>query len=324
MKIFICAGDLSGDQHSAALISAIKQLRQDAFVFAVGGDKLKAVSDVFLDDIVNLNAFGFLPIKQIFALRKTFIKIKECFIKEKPDKIILTDYYGFNIKVAKLAKSLSIPVYYFISPQIWASRKARIKILKKYIKKMLVIFPFEQKIYTDAGVDAYFIGNPLLDKVTQKENFDLPACPVIGLFCGSRKDTIKRHLPVILKTVEIIKQNINARFIMFSKDESIKDRLPSFIEFDAADDFNLRKIVNIAISPSGTVSLENALMAIPAAIMYKLSYINYFIIRSLIEVNYITISNIIFDRPFYPEFIQYNAKPQKIADYILWQLEPQN
>ncbi|MDR2860573.1 MAG: lipid-A-disaccharide synthase [Elusimicrobiota bacterium] len=324
MNIFISAGDLSGDIHSAALIKEIKLLNPQAHISAIGGNKLKEISVDFLCDIVNINAFGFLPIKQIFFLKKVLNMLKEHFLKQKPDKIILTDYYGFHIRVAMLAKEMGIPVYYFISPQVWASRSGRIEKLAKVVKKMLVIFPFEEKLYRDKGLEAVFIGNPLIDKVPVKENFNISNPPLIGLFPGSRKDTIKRHLPVILSAARILKERINASFIMFSADESLKNKLPDFIKLETKNDFNIRKTIDIAICPSGTVSLENALMAIPMAVMYKLSYFNYFVIRALIKVKYITIANILVNKSIIPEFIQFNAKPEKIADYIVEQLKPEN
>ncbi|MDR3274468.1 MAG: lipid-A-disaccharide synthase [Endomicrobium sp.] len=323
-KIFISAGDLSGEMHASNLVKEIKKIYPLCRVSAMGGNNLKLAADEFLEDIVNINAFGFLPLKQIVYLKKVFNKLKPYFIKERPDKVILVDYYGFHIFVAKLAKKLNIPVYYYISPQVWASRSGRIKKLAKTVRKILVILPFEEKLYKDYGVDAIFVGNPLIDRIPEKHNFEIATPPVIGLFPGSRKNTVKRHMPIILKTAKILKEKINAKFIMFSTDSNADFDVPEYIEFATSGNFGKRISVDFAICPSGTVSLENALMGIPMAVMYKLSYLNYFFIRVIIKIKYITIVNILSTKNIVPEFIQFNASPEKIAYSALKQLSPEN
>ncbi|MDR2427110.1 MAG: lipid-A-disaccharide synthase [Endomicrobium sp.] len=323
-KIFISAGDLSGEIHASNLVREIKGLNPSCFITAVGGDNLKSVSDNFIEDIVNINAFGFFPVKQIFFLKKTLEKIEQYFLREKPDKVILTDYYGFHIHAAKAAKKFNIPVYYYISPQVWASRSGRIKKLAAVVKKMLVILPFEEKLYKDAGVDSVFVGNPLIDMVPQKTNFDISKPPIIGLFPGSRKSVIQRHMPIILETAEILRKGIGAEFILFNINKNIKSSLPDYIKLEIDNDFEKRKRINFAICPSGTVSLENALSGIPMAVMYKLSYFNYFLIRMIATVKYITLANILANRQIVPEFIQFDAKPDKIASEVIHQLKPEN
>jgi lipid-A-disaccharide synthase len=323
MKIFVCVGDLSGEGHVVNVIREIRDMDSKAVVTGVGGEWLKGVCDEFLFDVVDINAFGFLPIRQIFILRRVLAKIKESFLRCKPDKVVLVDYYGFNVQVAKLAKSLNIPVYYFISPQVWASRSGRILTLQKLVKKMMVIFPFEERLYRDKGVDAVFVGNPLIDTIEQKQQTNISNPPVIGLFPGSRKDTIKRHLPIIINVAQILKSRLNASFILFSSDPLISN-LPDFIKIEKHNDPQIRKSIDFAICPSGTVSLENALYGVPMVVMYRLSYINYFIIRLLIKIKYITIANILAGKLIVPEFIQHNAKAQKIADCVIEQLEAKN
>lgn len=323
-KIFISAGDLSGEIHAANLVKEIKHLNPNIYIYSTGGDNLKSVTDEFIEDIVNINAFGFLPIKEFFFLKKTLKKLKTLFTMQKPDKVILVDYYGFHIFVAKLAKKLGIPVYYYVSPQVWASRKGRIKQLAKNIRKMFCILPFEEKLYKDNGIDAVFVGNPLIDKYPEKSDFTISNPPLIGLFPGSRKSVIKRHMPIVLETAKILKDKLNAKFILFSINKELGFKLPDYIELEINNDYEKRKSVSIAVCPSGTVSLENAIMGIPMAVMYKLSYINYLVIRLLIKVNYITIVNILVNKEVVPEFIQFKAKPEKIAKSVINQLKSEN
>lgn len=319
-KIFISAGDLSGEIHASNLVREIKKMQPSCHISCTGGTHLKAVSDTFIEDIVNINAFGFLPVKPFFFLKSVLKKLVIYFETEKPDKVILTDYYGFHIFVAKAAKKLNIPVYYYVSPQVWASRKGRINKLAAVIKKMLCILPFEEKMYREKGVDAVFVGNPLIDIVPEKDSFQISNPPIIGLFPGSRKSVIKRHVPVILETAKILKEKLNADFVMFGINKEAGFALPEYIKYESGNDFEKRKKIDIAVCPSGTVSLENSLLGIPMAVMYKLSYFNYFFIRMIAQVKYITLANILADRKIVPEFIQFDAKPEKIAGSVIKQL----
>ena len=321
-SIFISAGDISGDIHAANLIKSLKD-SYGAEVYAVGGSCLKKVADFFLEDIVNINAFGFFPIKQFFFLKKVFKRIEKCFIENKINKVILVDYYGFNIHVAKLAHKMKIPVYYFVTPQVWASRKFRIKKIAKYVKIAFPILPFEKPLYEKENVKTFFEGNPLVDLVPEVENDKkLNSQIVIGLFAGSRKNTVKRHLPVIIDTAKILKEKINAKFVLFSLDKT-QQPLPDFIEIKNGNDFKERKKVDIALCPSGTVSLENALMGIPMVVMYKLSWANYLLARLIVQVKYITLANILLNKELVPECIQHNATAKKISQKILEILEPE-
>lgn len=317
ISFFISAGDISGDIHAANLAVSLKKSAKESEIFAVGGNELRKVADIFIDDIVNINAFGFFPVRQYFFLKRVFNKVKEYLVEHKIEKVILVDYYGFNIHIAKIAYRLGIPVYYYVTPQIWASRKGRIKKIAKYVKIVFPILPFEKEIYAREGINAIFEGNPLIDIVPAAEIIkNLPKQITIGLFAGSRKNTIKRHLPVIINTVEILRSEINAKFVLFSV-ERINNELPEYVEVKYGSDFEERKKVDIAICPSGTVSLENALMGIPMVVMYKLSWANYFLARLIVKVKYITLANILSGKEIVPECIQNKATGANIAKNII-------
>ena len=321
-SIFISAGDISGDIHAANLIKSIKK-NSACRVYAIGGQQLKDVVDVFIEDIVNINGFGFFPIKQIFYLKNIFKIVKNCLINNKIDKVILVDYYGFNIHIAKLAKSLKIPVYYFVTPQVWASRKYRIKNIAKYVKIAFPILPFEKQMYEQENVKCFFEGNPLVDNVSSYilKNKEKNKAVVVGLFAGSRKSTIKKHLPVILDTVKILKERKdNMEFVLFTLDKS-EQKIPNYIQIKNGNDFKERNKIDIALCPSGTVSLENALLGIPMVVMYKLSWINYFIARLIIKVKYITLVNILLNKELIPECIQYKATGTILSQQIISMLE---
>ncbi|MCL2389488.1 MAG: hypothetical protein FWC85_03805 [Elusimicrobia bacterium] len=321
MKVFISAGDVSGDMHAADLVRALKNIG-GVSVTALGGNKLKevlnsAAGDVFIKDIVNVGAFGFFPWRQYFFLRKTFNYVKTLFKTDTPQKVILVDYYGFNIHIAALAKKLNIPVYYYVSPQVWASRRWRINTIAKYVKKMLTILPFEEALYKSYGVDAEFVGNPLIDSVPAPQVKDIDLKNItIGLFPGSRASVIKRHMPILLESAKIICESLNAKFVVFS-DKPLNCTMPDYISIDAGGSLASRAGLDFVICPSGTVSLENALLGLPMAIMYKVSFINYVLAKLLIKINYIAMVNILQDKYVVPEFLQYAAKPKNIAEFVI-------
>jgi lipid-A-disaccharide synthase len=315
-SIFISAGDISGDIHAANLIKSIKKV-SDCKVYAIGGTQLKTVVDEFIKDIVNINGFGFFPVKQVFVLKEIFKTVKKYFTEKKISKVILVDYYGFNIHLAKLAHELKIPVYYFVTPQVWASRKYRIKNIAKYVKIAFPILPFEKPMYEKENVKVFFEGNPLVDLVPEiTENKKTQKEITVGLFAGSRKNTIKRHLPVILDTVKILKEKLNAKFVLFSVD-NFEQNIPDCITVKNGNDFEERKKIDIALCPSGTVSLENALMGIPMVVMYKLSWANYLLARLIVQVKYITLANILLNKELIPECIQHRATAKILSQNIL-------
>lgn len=321
--IFISAGDISGDIHAGNLVKSIKKINKENKVFAIGGTQLKQQTDYFIEDIVNIDAFGFLPIKQIYFLKKVLKKVEKCLIENKITKVVLVDYYGFNINLAKLAHSLNIPVYYYVCPQVWASRMGRIKKIAKYVKMVFPILPFEKEIYEKENIKVVFEGNPLIDIVPEPINEKMSGNKIkIGLFAGSRNSVIKRHLPIIMDVVKILKEKINAEFNIFSL-HKIDFDVPDYISVIYGNDFVKRNEMDIVISPSGTVSLENALMGIPMVIMYKMSWLNAIIVRCLIKVKYVTMVNIFAGKEIVPEYIQENAIAKKIADAVINQLKPE-
>lgn len=324
-NIFISAGDLSGEIHAARLVTALKKLQPDCRVSAMGGENLKAVADKFLCNLVNLSAFGFLePVKLYFKLRQIFDeKIKRAWQEQKPDKVILVDYYGFNIHVAEEAHNAGIPVYYYISPQVWASRPGRIKKLSRYVSKMLVILPFEEEIYRKAGVDTTFVGHPLLDIVPEPaQKTSLPATPCIGLFPGSRPSVLKKHLPLFDDVYKRIKKEVPCEIKLFGL-ETAKELYAgySFPVVYHDEDYAERRKVDLAITVSGTVSLEHTLLGIPMIVVYRLARLNYLLAKMLVNIDSITMANILAGQKIVPELIQDDATPMNIIDHALGMLK---
>lgn len=339
-KIFICAGDVSGEEHIAGLIEELKKINPGLMIFACGGERLKGRTN-FVYDLVGLSVFGFWePIKKIFLLRNILKKIiYPLLIKEKFDLIILADYYGFNVHIARRAKRLGIPVIYYISPQVWASRPGRIKVLARLINKMLVIFPFEEEIYRRAGIDVTWIGHPLLDRlpsgtgfqpVIKEHNFSDQEY-LIGLFPGSRKGEIANHLPVMKEAARlIIKDFPKAWFIVFAASTAAKNLLDSYLtETDLPvsvvrdHNYSFRQMLDLSIVVSGTATLENACLGIPMLVIYRTNWLTYFLAKQLIKVPYISIVNILAGEKIVPEFIQNQASGQNLAELaVKWLKDP--
>lgn len=315
--ICIVAGDMSGDEHASAVAAALKAADATVTISALGGVRLQSAADTFLGNIVDLNAFGFFaPVKLYSTLRRLF---KTVLLKQwdilKPDVVMLVDYYGFNVYVARAAHARGIPVYYYISPQVWASRPGRIKQLKKYVTRMLVILPFEKALYESHGVPVTFVGHPILDKLPPPADA-LSHPPVIGIFPGSRRSYFNRHVPMLLAAIERIRHEIPDASFVFFVVPSLAGRCQDIPFKVVTDDpgFVERKKLTMAITTSGTVSLENAVLGIPMLVMYRLSWFNYILARLLVNIKYITMANILAGREIVPEYIQHRAHPAAIAE----------
>jgi len=318
--ILIVSGDPSSDRHGASLIEELKSKRPDLRVSALGGSYLRQKADTFLYPLVGVGGFGFWePVMKLPQLWKAMATIKTLFKSDRPDLVVLMDYYGFNVHAARQAHSAGIPVAYYISPQVWASRPARIGKLAKVIDKMFVIFPFEEDLYKKAGVPVRFVGHPLIEKMPAPtgESFG----PTLGLLPGSRRSTALRHLPILVQTAQKLHQEFpDARCYLFRPEEIEEEFYKPFltgapwIKLLTDPDYETRKTLWLTIGVSGTAALENMLLGIPMIIMYKLSQVTYRIAKALIRVPYVGIPNLLANRLVVPELLQDEATPERLAE----------
>jgi lipid-A-disaccharide synthase len=324
--VLFVAGDLSADAHAARAARHIRSLRPAVRIVSLGGPALKAVSDDFLGDLVSMGVMGFWePIKKIPRFISLLKNVVEPAIqKYKPDVVVPVDFYGFNRHVAETAKKAGARVVYFISPQVWASRAGRVATLKKWVDEMLVIFPFEEKIYHEAGLAATFVGHPLLDAMPAPAAKPERLEPVIGLLPGSRAGVVARHVPLFLKAAELISKKIQgSRFVLFAAeslsnefyDRLIKPHgaLPYLLEIVRDENYEWRRGLDLALTTSGTATLENALLGVPMAVVYKTSWPTYWLARMLVKVKNIAIVNILAGHTVVPELIQADATPENLA-----------
>lgn len=337
-RVLILAGEASGDLHAAELIKASLQQNSELEFFGMGGDKMRAAGANILIDNKALAVVGIVEVLTHFrVIRKAIKTIKQLLKQNKPDLVIFVDYPGMNLRMAKVAHENKIKTLYFISPQLWAWKKGRIKIVKKCIDKLAVIFPFEVDFYRQHSVAASYVGNPLvhevkasLSKAETYEKFDLsPSHPIVALLPGSRRSELKFNFDTILQTAVKIREKIpTVQFVLpisshFSAEE-LQAKISKYtltIKIIPDQLYNLLQISNAALCVSGTVTLEVALMGTPFAIMYKLNKLTYQIGKLLVKIDAIGLCNIVANKIIAKEFIQHEANPDSLSVEILRLLE---
>ncbi|MBN2363267.1 lipid-A-disaccharide synthase [candidate division WOR-3 bacterium] len=319
-KILIVTGELSGDIHASEFIRESLAFDSDIEFFAIGGSNMEKAGAAIIMPYDSLTAMGFVsPVLNIFHYRRILDKIHKWMKTEKPDAVVLVDFPGFNLQVAMFAHYLNIPVVYYILPQVWAWGTWRIRQIKKYVDLALVILPFVPKFFSQYGVRSVYVGHPVLDTVVKRGNYpetaDEKNTATVGLFPGSRKSEIRRHILVMLKVAELIRiRHPEVNFLVACDPKNADTAyLPGYINFVPDDPYGVMKRSSILIAASGTVTLEGAFFEKPMIVIYKTEAPTYFLARLLAKVPYISLVNITGGEKILPEFIQKNADPEKIA-----------
>ncbi|MBI4056584.1 MAG: lipid-A-disaccharide synthase [Elusimicrobia bacterium] len=337
-NILIVAGDTSGDLHGAHLIQELKRLSPELHIAAMGGKHMERESDRFLFDLVALGAAGFSePIKRFFVWSRLLNLARRYLDDKKPSGLVTIDFYGFNHQVLGLARHRKIPTFYYISPQVWASRPGRVQHLAKLLEHMIVIFPFEADIYRQAGIPCTFVGHPLLDILPEPRPspslIPHPSSPLkIGILPGSRPQEVNRHMPLFLETFKKIQKEIpSAQAEIFAapqiSDESLKPYLKNgwgHLTVVRESNYQKRADLDFALTSSGTATLENALLGIPMTVAYKMPWFTYWIAKSIIRVPHIAMANILAGHRLVPELIQSEAVPERVLEESLHQLKDRN
>jgi len=325
--IFIIAGEESGDTHSASLISKLRKKYGELSVAGIGGNNLRSEKVKTLFDIREVNYIGFSSVfRNLPKLKKIFNDCIEYIRKNNPDLIILVDFPGFNLKFASEARKFyKGKIIYYISPQLWAWHKSRVNTVRKYIDKMIVLFPFEVDFYKREGVNADFGGHPLIEKAqdflnnyksTEREHIN------IGLMPGSREEEIRKILPVIYKAAKKLSYEYYAEIKILRPEnvkeklyyEIIKDKEPLIISNrqDEYTNFKFIKESALLYAKSGTSNLECALIGSPFCTVYNTTKLNYAIGKALINVKFLSIVNLLAGKQVVEEFIQKNMTEQNL------------
>ncbi len=330
-KILLVAGEVSGDLHGSCLVEAIRRIDPDIEFFGIGGEGLEKAGMKLLYPSQPLSVVG---ITEVFfklrAILKALRGMKKSIDRERPDLVILIDFPDFNLRLAKTAHRKGIPILYYISPQVWAWRPKRIRLIARLVKKIIVLFPFEVPLYEAAGADVEWVGHPLLDivkptlsreKAFQQFGLD-PRRRTVGLLPGSRKHEVERLLPPLLASAHLLQKDIpDLQFIiplapglpktlLLSRMENISVPV-AVVEGFTYDVMNLSELLIVA---SGTATLEGAIVGKPMIIVYKVSFLSYWVGRALIQLDHIGLVNLVAEKEIAPELIQMDVNPRQIAD----------
>jgi lipid-A-disaccharide synthase len=330
-KILLVAGEVSGDLHGSRLVEAIQSIDPEIQFFGVGGEGLKRVGMKLLYPSQSLSVVGITEVLlKLRPILRALRGLKKSLDRERPDLIILVDFPDFNLRLAKIAHRRGIPILYYVSPQVWAWRPKRIKLIARLVKKMIVLFPFEVPLYEAAGVDVEWVGHPLLDtvrpalskeKAFQQLGLD-PKRRTIGLLPGSRMHEVERLLPPLLASADVLQREIpDLQFVVplapgipktilspWMKNISVPVIVVEGFTYDA---MNLSDLLIVA---SGTATLEGAILGKPMVIIYKVSLLSYWIARALIRVDHIGLVNLVAEKEIASELIQRDVNPRRIAD----------
>jgi lipid-A-disaccharide synthase len=336
--VVIVAGEASADLHGSHLVTAIKSMDTHTVFWGIGGKRMQQAGVRILIPSSDMAVVG---LTEAFFHLRTIVKargkLKSVLKNNHPDLLILIDYPDFNIHIAGIAKRFHVPVLYYISPQVWAWRRGRVRKISRRIDRMAVILPFEQEFYRRHGLNVDFVGHPLLDahpakidkkKVREKLGLD-QGFPVVGLLPGSRKEEIKNLLPVMIDAAKILggryhgirfflqlAPTIKREFVQsFIKDTSVE------IKIFQGDIYEVLSICDIALVASGTATLETAIIEVPMIIAYKVSPISHWTARRVVKVPHIGLVNLVAGEKVVPELIQDEVTPERLAHEALTILE---
>ncbi|WP_312176151.1 lipid-A-disaccharide synthase [Chryseobacterium sp.] len=328
MKYYIIAGEASGDLHGSNLMKALKQKDPNAEFRFWGGDLMAKQGGTLVKHYRDLAFMGFLEVAMNLRTILNNIKFcKEDIQNNKPDVLILVDYPGFNLRIAKFAKEQGIKVVYYISPQLWAWKEGRVEIIRKYVDEMMVILPFEKDFYSKHGVYSHFVGHPLLDAISTLEEINtedfkiqnwLNEKEIIALLPGSRKQEVEKMLQIMLSVRPYFKEY---QFVIAGAPSLPKEFYEKYVDdnvhFVSNKTYDLLRCSKAALVTSGTATLETALLNIPEVVCYRGSKVSYAIAKRLVKnIKYISLVNLIMDREVVKELIQNDLNTNNLVEEL--------
>ena len=314
MKYYLIAGERSGDLHGSNLIKALKQEDTAALFRAMGGDYMQQAGAVLYRNYRDIAVMGFVDVlKNILKFRALFRDCTADIRKFNPDVVILIDFAGFNLRLAKILKKYNIKIFYYISPKIWAWDQKRAYKVRKYIDQMFTILPFEQDFYRKFGVESHYVGNPVLDAVKSftpgpfHKKYDLSSSkPLIALLPGSRNHEVRTTLPMMMALTDQFPEHQFGISVVNNIPEAMYEAASNKpgVRLIYEDNYNLLANACCAVVASGTATLETALLNVPQVVVYRLSRINWYLGMLFVKVKYISLVNLIMDRPVVKELLQ--------------------
>ena len=327
MKYYFISGEASGDLHAANCMREVLNQDQSADFAFTGGDEMQKVSGKKASiHIREMNFMGFVDVlKNLGTIKKNFKKAKADILKFKPDLLVLVDYPGFNLRMAKWAFEQGIKVDYYISPTVWAWKEGRVEEIRKYVNKLFVILPFEEAFYAKHHLKVHFVGHPLLDAIKQKrpllkskEEFitsnHLSGKPIVAVLPGSRMQEVDRMMELMLKVLPEFQEY---EFVVAASNSISKDYYNKLEAYKVKAVYNqtyeLMQYASAGIIKSGTSTLESALFKLPQVVCYKAGSLSFAIGKRLVNVKYISLPNLILDQPLVKELIQNELTPENIS-----------
>jgi len=325
LKVFIVAGEESGDLHASKLIQQIKKYNQQIEFYGHGGDRMEKEGVQIIEHINKLAIVGFIEVIKhlpfmMSVMGKTINWIKE----NKPKRVILVDYPGFNLRLARESKKLGVPVTYFILPQVWAWKEKRVSILRDSVDQCLSIIPFEQQWFEKRNVKTNFIGHPFIELEYPNSSLDFykkhgldPNDKILSIFPGSRQQEVKQHLSILISTIEIIMLDIPNLKVVLGKAPGVTiDNIPSYIKIESDNPHLALQNGSAALVASGTATLESAVLDIPIVVFYRFSNLTWFLAKRMSNVKYACIVNLIANKMIVPEFIQNDMTANNLSNAI--------
>jgi len=337
-RVVIVAGEASADLHGANLVLSMKKLDPGIRFFGIGD---KEMEEAGVEILFSSSEMAVVGITEVFArfpaILMAFSRMKSFLKETRPDLLILIDYPDFNIRLAGVAKRYNVPILYYISPQVWAWRKGRVKKIADRVDRMAVIFPFEEEFYRECNIDVEYVGHPLMDTIPHNPSKALAlkelgleeTSPVLGLLPGSRKEEVKNHLPAMVEAVEILASRYGGLQCVLPIASTIpKDLIfpiiePSPVPIRTTGGMLGKSLAacDLALVTSGTATLETAIAGIPMIVVYKLSPLSFWLGKRIVKVPFISLVNLVAGEMVVPELIQDDVNPQRLAEESVLLLE---
>jgi lipid-A-disaccharide synthase len=334
LRVMLVAGEASGDMHAANVVREIRQQVPDVEAFGFGGGQMLAAGVDVVQDLVAHAVIGVTEaLKKLGDFYQVLKRAESLLANRRPDVLVLTDFPDMNFRIAAKAKAMGIPVVYYISPQIWAWRRGRIKTIKKIVDRMIVVFPFEEALYLEAGIPVSFVGHPLLDLAkpeidpakARRQLIGNEEGPLIALLPGSRAQEIELLLPVMCQAGKLIQARMPAArfFLPLAKTVSLqrveeivrKENLK--VELVTKDPYACRAAADLAMVASGTATLETAILNVPMLIVYRMHWLSYALARWFVKLPYFGLANVVAGQKVAPEFLQGQVTPEALSTAAL-------
>ncbi|UCF81788.1 MAG: lipid-A-disaccharide synthase [Acidobacteriota bacterium] len=335
MELFLLAGEASGDAHAASLLRAVRQMRPDVRAFGVAGDQCAAQGFEVLHHARDMGVVGLTEaVRKLPLYRRVLQEMADAVAARRPDGVVLVDFPDFNLRLGReiRVRAPDIPIVYFISPQVWAWRRGRVHDIAAFARRVLVIFPFEEEFYRDAGVEAVYVGHPLVDEArptASREDFlesaglD-PGRPTVAVLPGSRESEVRRHIEGMLgAAARLAEERPEMQFVLSSAPTLERGFIPAHPAWRRAERlrialsrdcvYNVLNAADAAMVTSGTATVEAALLGVPMVVVYGLSRLSYFVARRIVDVPWIAMANLLAGEAVVPELIQEKFRARPLA-----------